>query len=88
MHPDYRKGLREAEGGMSDKLKRSRFRFSLMALLVVMTLLAVALGAYFAGYRNGYSDGASVASRQQVANYLQFIRPYMEREKNKQNPTR
>jgi hypothetical protein len=48
---------------MSDSTERKRFRFSLKALLLIMTILALCIGSYFAGYRNGHkaAEGESQA---------------------------
>jgi hypothetical protein len=42
------------------------------ALIVIMTLVAVGVGAYFAGLRNGYQQGVRTASREWQANYTQM----------------
>jgi hypothetical protein len=39
--------------GMSGTTERKRFRFSLKTLLLI-TILALCIGAYLAGYRDGY----------------------------------
>jgi hypothetical protein len=54
---------REAEGGMiTETPQRRRFRFNLKTLLGVMTLVAVGLGAYILGQKNGYRRGVNEAS--------------------------
>jgi len=39
---------------MNGTTERKRFRFSLKTLLLITTILALCIGAYLAGYRNGY----------------------------------
>jgi hypothetical protein len=39
---------------MSEMPKRKRMRFGLRSLFLILTLIAIAFGTYFVGYRNGY----------------------------------
>jgi hypothetical protein len=57
---------------MNEKSKDRQLRFSLKALIVIMSLVAVGVGAYFAGHRNGYQQGLRTASREWQANYAQM----------------
>jgi len=44
-------------GNLSESPTRGRFRFNLKTLLAIVTLVAVALGAYMVGHRNGDREG-------------------------------
>jgi hypothetical protein len=50
---------------------RTKVRFSLKAMLIVMTLLAMTLGAYFIGYYRGFKT----AQAQSEADYVIWNSP-------------
>ncbi len=46
--------INRASGSVGDITKRERWRFSLKSLLLIMTILALFIGAYLEVYHNGY----------------------------------
>jgi hypothetical protein len=56
---------------MSDTNEGKRFRFSLKGLLLIMTLLALCIGAYLEGYHNGYKT----AKDESQADYVTWKSP-------------
>lgn len=51
--------------------KRERFRFSLKSMLILLALVAVLLGSYAVGFRNGYRT----AKDESTADYVIWKTP-------------
>jgi hypothetical protein len=56
---------------MSDTTERNRFRFSLKAILLIMAILALLMGTYVKGYRDGYTT----ATDESQADYVIWKSP-------------
>jgi hypothetical protein len=56
---------------MRETANRKKFRFSLKALLFIMTLIAASIGAYIVGYDRGYKT----ANAESKADYVIWKSP-------------